>query len=99
MPPRRQVISVCRCSSSVSQPGIIAAAAAASLISASWASRAACQVDGRRHGWPLSRRVVRLVDQPVVHGAPVQAAEHGHQVLQRAAPAGALRRTATLTST
>jgi hypothetical protein len=32
------------------QPGIIAPAAAASLISASWASRTACQVDGRRRG-------------------------------------------------
>ena len=31
-------------------PGIIAPAAAASLISADWASRTACQVDGRRRG-------------------------------------------------
>ena len=38
----------------------------------------------------LLRRVVRLLDQPVADGVPVQAAQRGHQVLLRAAPAAGL---------
>jgi hypothetical protein len=35
----------------------------------------------------LLRRIVRLLDQPVADGAPLQAAQRGDRVLLRAAPA------------
>ena len=64
------------------------AVAAASLICVSRVSGSARRVVGRRRGFGhLLRRVVRLVNEPGVHRALVQAAQRGHQVLLRAAPA------------
>ena len=81
---------MCRRSSRVSSSGSSPVVAAAWLISARRLSATARRVQGRRRGFSTFRAgVVGRVDQAVLLGVPVQAAQRGDEVLGGAAPAAA----------
>lgn len=79
---------MCNRSSKLSNTGSLPVVAAMWLISPNRVSATARRVEGRRRGFgDLAGRVVGRVDQAVVLGMPVEAAQSGDQVLTRAAPA------------
>ena len=87
-PPRRQAVSVCSRSSSVSRAGSLPVVAATWLISASRVSGTARRVDGSRRGLATLRAGLSAVgDVAVVLGVAVQAAQRGDEVFGRAASA------------
>ena len=66
------------------------------LIAAGWVSGTAPTDRGQAAGLGyLAGRVIRVGDQAVVLGVPVQAAQRGHKMLGGAAAARALRRATT----